>query len=416
VLLADADDAQLRLILEQANRSLAEFQQIRRVLRWPEPSFPYTSSGKLLRRVVAEWAGEQLVATDAHPTNSRGDVLLQMIASVTGESPATADDSARLSEDFHLDSLGRVQLQSLLEQRFGLELADEQIAQVKTLAQLRALTGISAPAAVPTSESVQTVQDVPQESSPISAEPSAERAGASSAPASSRTHRYPRWTWSAPINGLRVTVQELVIRPLVWLLAAPRVERRSALETRPPLLIIANHITAYDLPLILYGLPPHLRRRIAVAMSGEMLLDFRRGRGGANAFLDALMPIAYWLITVVLNVFPLPRLGGFRRSFEHAGRALDRGYSVIIFPEGHRSADGTLQAFRSGIGLLAQQAEADVLPVAIVGLDQLIQSGRRWFHAGRIAVRVGEPIPYNPQSTPDQTTQRLQAAMAKLLA
>ena len=85
------------------------------------------------------------------------------------------------------------------------------------------------------------------------------------------------------------------------------------------------------------------------------------------------MPIAYWLITVFLNVFPLPRLGGFRRSFEHAGRALDRGYSVIIFPEGHRSADGTLQPFRSGIGLLAQQAEADVLPVALVGLDQVIQ-------------------------------------------
>ena len=89
---------------------------------------------------------------------------------------------------------------------------------------------------------------------------------------------------------------------------------------------------------------------------------------------------------------------------------------MIIFPEGHRSADGTLQAFRSGIGLLAQQAEADVLPVALVGLDHVIQSGRRWFHAGRIAVRIGEPIPYDPHSTPDQTTQRLQTAMAKLLA
>jgi 1-acyl-sn-glycerol-3-phosphate acyltransferase len=88
---------------------------------------------------------------------------------------------------------------------------------------------------------------------------------------------------------------------------------------------------------------------------------------------------------------------------------------VLVFPEGHRSADGRLQPFRSGIGLLAQQAEADVLPVALVGFDQIIQTKRRWFHAGRIAVRVGEPIPYDPHSTPDQTTQRLQAAMAKLL-
>ncbi len=174
------------------------------------------------------------------------------------------------------------------------------------------------------------------------------------------THRYPRWPWLGPINALRVTVQELAIRPLVWLLAAPRVERPqlSNLPPRPPLLIIANHVTAYDVPLILYGLPAHLRHRVAVAMSGEMLLDFRRGRGAPSPLLNPLLPIAYWLITVVMNVFPLPRLGGFRRSFEHAGRALDRGYSVIIFPEGHRSADGSLQPFRSGIGLLTQQAEA----------------------------------------------------------
>ena len=211
-------------------------------------------------------------------------------------------------------------------------------------------------------------------------------------------------------------MQEIAIRPLVWLLAAPRVESRLASTPNPPLLIIANHITSYDVPLILYGLPPHLRRHVAVAMSGEMLMDFRLGRGESNAFLNTLLPIAYWLITVLMNVFALPRLGGFRRSFEHAGRALDCGYSVLIFPEGHRSADGRLQPFRSGIGLVAQQAEADVLPVALVGLEQIIKTGGRWFHSGRVSVRVGEPIPYDPHSTPDQTTQRLQAAMAKLLA
>jgi long-chain acyl-CoA synthetase len=133
VLLADGDDAHMRQTLEQANRSLANFQQIRHVLRWPEPSLPFTSTGKLLRRVVASWACEQLAATAAHPASSRGDVLLEMIASVTGESPTSIADTARLSEDLHLDSLGRVQLQSLLEQRFGLELEDEQIAQVATL-------------------------------------------------------------------------------------------------------------------------------------------------------------------------------------------------------------------------------------------------------------------------------------------
>jgi long-chain acyl-CoA synthetase len=407
-----ADDAQLRQILEQANRSLADFQQIRRVLRWPEPSLPYTSTGKLLRRVVAEWACEQLSATPARPANSRGDVLLGMIASVTGESPASADDSTRLSEDFHLDSLGRVQLQSLLEQSFGLELADEQITRVETLGELRTLTGSPAPVTAPSQSPSLTPYAGPTHNQPFAATPSP----VATASPTTLAHRYLRWPWIAPVNALRVAVQALAIRPLVWLLAAPRVEQRSPKQPSPPLLIIANHITAYDVPLVLYGLPPHLRRRVAVAMSGEMLLDFRHSRGAPNAFLDALLPIAYWLITIFINVFPLPRLGGFRRSFEHAGRALDHGYSVIIFPEGHRSADGSLQPFRSGIGLLAQQAEADVLPVALVGIDQILQSGRHWFHSGRITIRVGEPIPYDLHSTPEQTTQRLQAAMTKLLA
>jgi long-chain acyl-CoA synthetase len=421
VLLFDGDDAELRQTLEQANRSLANFQQIRQVLRWPEPSLPFTSTGKLLRRVVASWACEQLAATSAHPASSRGDVLMETIASISGESPAASTDDARLSEDLRLDSLGRVQLQSLLEQRFGLELADEQMAQVATLGELRALVGSPVNVAATATAPEESRRDQPLRGKPQTA--------AAVAPIqAAQEHRYLVWPWMAAINWVRVAFQELIIRPLVWILATPRVQR-SAVVPSGPMLIIANHISAYDVPLVLYGLPLTLNHRIAVAMSGEMLLDFRRGRGASNALrgsgskmstaaakiLDALMPVAYWLITVLFNVFPLPRLGGFRRSFEHAGRALDHGYSVLVFPEGHRSADGTLQLFRSGIGLLAQQTEADVLPVALVGLGEVKRSGGHWFRSGRITVRVGNPIPYDAARTPEETTQKLQAAMFDLL-
>ena len=103
-------------------------------------------------------------------------------------------------------------------------------------------------------------------------------------------------------------------------------------------------------PLILYGLPVRVRRRVAIAMSGELLMDLRHGRGQGNTVVNVLAPIAYWLITVLYNVFPLPRLRGFRRSFAHAGEAMDRGYSVMVFPEGHRSETGALQRFRMALG------------------------------------------------------------------
>ena len=426
VLLSDLDDESLHQTLQQANLSLANFQQIRRVLRWPEPSLPFTSTGKLLRRAVAAWACEQLTATAANPNTNRGDVLLNMIASVTGESTRPLPDTARLTEDLHLDSLGRVQLQSLLEQRFALDISDEQIARASTLGDLRGLVGTpanalppappvnSAPAPAETNLTAGDVrsQQLSPSARPISAAPA--QTAVASAPAA-REHRYPAWTWLAAINGVRVVFQELVIRPLVRLLAKPSVERRDPIKAVPPMLIIANHITAYDLPLVLYALPLHLRRHLAVAMSGEMLLDFRHGRGAGHRLLDSLMPVAYWLLTILFNVFPLPRLGGFRRSFEHAGRVLDHGYSVLIFPEGRRSADGALQPFRSGIGLLAQQAEASVLPVALLGLGELKRTRGRWLRSGRIAVRVGTPIPYNPESTPEQTTRKLEAAITTLI-
>ena len=86
--------------------------------------------------------------------------------------------------------------------------------------------------------------------------------------------------------------------------------------------------------------------------------------------LNLLGPAAYWLVTGLFNVFPLPRLRGYRESFAHAGEAMDRGYSILIFPEGTRSHDGKLHTFRAGIGLLAQQSRVPIVPVALTGLGE----------------------------------------------
>jgi long-chain acyl-CoA synthetase len=205
------------------------------------------------------------------------------------------------------------------------------------------------------------------------------------------------------MQALRVVFLELVLRPLVWLLAVPRVVRQAANLPDAPVLVIANHVTAYDGALILYALPPKLRRRVAAAMSGEMLADLRHARNQANAVTNLLGPAAYWLLTGLFNVFPLPRARGFRRSFAHAGEAMDRGYSVLLFPEGTRSRDGRLHAFRPGIGLLAAESRVPIVPIALVGLGEIRASGTRWFRSGRIEVRIGRPIRLAPEGDPDST-------------
>ena len=132
-------------------------------------------------------------------------------------------------------------------------------------------------------------------------------------------------------------------------------------------------------------------------MSGEMLED-----SGISAIQNPQHPTGrfflpgplcyYLLLTALFNVFPLPRRRDFQPSFAHAGRAMDRGYNVMVFPEGDALGGGQAGTFRPGIGLLVKQCGAAVLPVAIRGLGELKTREKRWFRSGKIEVRVGEPI------------------------
>jgi long-chain acyl-CoA synthetase len=401
----------------QANRGLAEYQQIRRVLKWPELQFPYTSTGKLLRRKVAQWACETILTEQQGGQQAIApgrDVLVNMIAEVTGERVSGEDDRLRLSEDLHLDSLERVQLQAVLEQRLGLELEDDAIAGIETLGDLRAMVEKDA-SAVPLPQTVAvTTEGHPAAERSAEMQTGAPRGTATGREAVASEHVYPRWPWAWPIRAIRVVFIEGVMRPLIWLLAAPRVVRQTGELPQGPVLVIANHVTAYDGALILYALPGRLRRQMASAMSGEMLLGLRRGRNQDSRLLNLLAPVAYWLVTALFNVFPLPRLRGFRRSFAHAGEAMDRGYSVLIFPEGTRSRDGKLQPFRPGVGLLAQESRLPVVPVALIGLGDMRAAKARWFRSGKLEIHLGVAVAVEEEAQPAELTARLEESVRRL--
>ncbi len=429
--------------VDRANARLADFQRVRRWMVWPEPDLPRTSTGKVRRKAVADWVAGRSAETAPSPNGAGpkanspdADWLYALVAEIAAERPLGGDE-LRLSEDFHLDSLGRVQLAAALEERLTDAPEEGAVDGAKTLGDLRLCVGAgrrsefavqTAPDGAVGVEAVSKAGSLhaqPSASSSqieISAEP--ENSTIANLPASpvhsssegkKADFLYPRWPWSKPMQWLRSAFVELVAQPFVWFLGNPRVSSPRDLQSNEPMLIICNHVTAYDGALVEYALPGRMRRWTAAAMQGEMLEAFRHFRNPDTARFMLFGPAAYWLVTALYNVFPLPRRKDFQRSFAHAGDALDHGYNVLVFPEGTRSNAGQLAPFRPGIGMLVKQAHAPVLPVAILGLGELKAKGSGWFRSGKIEVRVGEPLRFDPLESEAAITQVLHARVADLM-
>jgi long-chain acyl-CoA synthetase len=167
---------------------------------------------------------------------------------------------------------------------------------------------------------------------------------------------------------------------------------------------------------VLAALPHRFRNRLATAIGGETLNSMRLppeewlfGRRWAYQ-------LGYWLVIALFNVFPLPRFSGFRESFRYAGESADRGYSVLIFPEGEstRSETGEMQHFHSGVGILAQNLRIPILPMRMDGVWQMRREHRRLARIDEITVRIGAPVNFPPDMSPDEIARTLESLVRNL--
>jgi long-chain acyl-CoA synthetase len=377
------DDANLELVVRRANDSLADFQRMRMWVAWPQEDFPRTNTQKPRRSLIAEFARAEMLAGSpllAQSTREKwgtqidGSPLANLITRVAGRSVGVLGEEASLDADLGLSSLDRVELLSALEDRYQVDLSETRFSAVRTVGDLeRMLRGEAAPGA---------------------------------------GYHYPAWTLRGPVNWLRFLVHYLLMRPAVVLLGWPRIEGRGHLRSvKGPLLVVSNHVGDVDGGFILTALPARFRHRVATATGGEALEALRSPRASRNV-LARLYDRIQWLLGVsLLNLFPLPREAGFRRSFAYAGEAVDRGYSVLVFPEGKHTTDGKINPFRAGIGLLAANLGIPVLPMRIDGLFEVKQAGKKFAPPYKICVRIGEPIRFQADTDPEIIAAALQKAV-----
>lgn len=97
-------------------------------------------------------------------------------------------------------------------------------------------------------------------------------------------------------------------------------------------------------------------------------------------------------------------------SLEEAARQIrERDTTIVMFPEGTRSADGELQSFKKGAFVLAIQARVPVVPVGIVGSRDVLAKHRWRIRPGTIRIRIGEPIPVEGLTHEDRDALVLEA-------
>jgi long-chain acyl-CoA synthetase len=379
-----------RRAIEGANAALAEYQRIHAWIAWPDLDFPRTPTGKPRLSVIAAHAEHILggredhvpegVGADFSPASSPHgalDGLLERFSRSRGAAPRAG---SHLEQELNLSSLDRVELLSALEEKFHVELNETAFAEAKTVAD---------------------VERVLQQ------------------PSSRRTeYSYPRWTQREPIRWLRLAVYYALVWPATQILGHPRIVGRENLRgLRGPVLVVSNHITRRaDIGLILAALPPRLRHRLATAMGGETLQNMRRPALDWFFARRWAYQLGYWLSTMLFNVFPLPQFSGFRESFRFAGESVDRGYSVLVFPEGevNNSEDGRMAPFQSGIGLLAENLGIPIIPMRLDGVWQMKRERRRLAHIGEIGVHIGAPVTFVPGTSPDEIARSLEPLVRSL--
>jgi long-chain acyl-CoA synthetase len=228
-------------------------------------------------------------------------------------------------------------------------------------------------------------------------------------------HVYPTWPQHWLINAFRLTVYYLLAWPATYLLAAPRIRGRENLRgLEGPVLVISNHVTYLDIAWILPALPARFRNRLATAMRGERLAEMRCPSDSLGLFERFMERLRYFLALSLFNVFPLPQHSGFLRSFGFAGDLADRGWNVLVFPEGKTSEDGNMTPFRAGIGLLAKQLNLPVLPIYLHGLFDLKQREQILTRPGHVHATIGAPVRLAPHQDAEEITRELERRVREL--
>lgn len=208
------------------------------------------------------------------------------------------------------------------------------------------------------------------------------------------------WARTEPIRTARQLLQRGLLDPFTEAMAHPDVEGREWVESLDkPAILVANHNSHADTPLLLYALGPRARDKTVVAAAADYFYENKwRGR----------------LVSLWLNTFPFARMGSPSEVLHRSSSLLKSGWNLLVFPEGTRSPDGRLQEFRPGVGHLATENHVPVVPMHVRGARRIMPKGRPLPLPAPASVRIGRPLTPAPGETSRAFAGRVEKAVHEL--
>ncbi len=338
-------------LIQEANKRLSSSQRITSYSLWKGREFPKTPTGKIKKFVV-------LQELEKPKKYAYATELLQLIAEVL--EPQQKITLKSTLGDLGMDSLKRVELVAALENAYSVELPEE---------------------AVHTKMCVQQLESLLKESHPV-------------------VKAFTSWQLSVPAKTIRWLGQWLIAYPFLSLFTRPKY---AGMENIPQGLVVfaANHQSAWDGALAI----KKAKRKIAIPAAATTVF----GMGTKNPWKKFTGVMA----KLFFNAYPFGETIGTWASLTFTGEFLDRGYSILIFPEGARTLDGKIHHFQRGVGYLATQMNVPIVPVKIEGLYEVLPRGRIIPKFGRSTITFGKPL-YLEHLSYVQATKKIEEMVKKL--
>ncbi len=335
---------QLQAHFTKVSASLNPHKRIR-ILRFTDSDLPRTRTRKikraevvqLLSRMIAQGGEERRGEVDVEPW------LVETLSQVSADG-ANISSATRLIEDLGLDSLALAELGEHVAERTGRELSPEELGNLRTVEDLQ--------------------QAIAQ--------------GSSRPRLPSYAHLAEPWTPRLPAILRRLGeaaaggAQRAVLSG--WL--KPRVIGRGNIPANRNFVVVANHSSHLDFAVVRDALGP-IGDKLVVLAARDYFFNTPMRRLIAHNFSPLI---------------PFDRERAQLESLDQALAQLAAGRSVLMFPEGTRSTDGSLQEFKSGAGYLALRSGCDVLPIHISGTHQVLGKGSVVPRHHPVEVRIGGVI------------------------